>query len=325
MAEEKKYCCAFSLGFIFLLSVILFAVSFDTLNPHSIGIKYNNNLKSIDTKRVYSNGRYFLGLGLSFIDFPLSASLIEFANDAGLRMWTQEGQLVIVDMSLMYRLEREQIVLLYKRYKQDYHSRLEQITIRTVKKVSIQYTAEDFFQRRGTIGDHMRSELRLRLAQEYCTLEIFNLRKITIPEEFERKVISKQIKEQIRQTRVYEKNTSLLRARKNIILGVTDANISLAVNSARALQNEKIQIANAHAMRDLTSQEAASYDLVQNLLGISGSKILQYRYSKLMETLEQSNITDRNLDNLQESSIIQRNIKYLVGLKQKMFNLQSVT
>jgi len=325
MAGETKYCCAFALSFVFLLSVILFAVSFDTLSPHSFGIKYNNNLKSIDDKRVYSNGRYFLGLGLSFINFPLSASLIEFAKGAGLRMWTQEGQLVIVDMSLMYRLQREEVVNLYRRYKQDYHSRLEQITIRTVKKVSIQYTAEDFFRRRGTIGAHMRSELRIRLNQEFCTLEIFNLRRITIPEEFEAKVISKQIQEQIRQTRVYEKNTSLLRARKNIILGVTDANISLAINSARALQNEKIQIADARALRDVSSQEAASYDFVQSLIGISGSKILQYRYSKLMETLEQTNITQRNLENLEDSNVIKRNLKYFIGLKQKMFNLQSNT
>lgn len=324
MAEEK-YCCIGCLSFIFLLSVILFAVSFDTLNPHLIGIKYNNNLKSIDEDRVYSNGRYFLGLGLSFIDFPLSASLIEFTNSAGLRMWTQEGQLVIVDMSLMYRLQREKIIHLYRRYKQDYHTRLVQITIRTVKKVSIQYTAEDFFQRRNTIGAHMRSELRIRLQDEFCTLEIFNLRRITIPEEFEKKIISKQIKEQIRQTRVYEKNTSLLRARKNIILGVTDANISFHLNSARAKQNEKIQIANAHAVRDLSSQEAASYDLVQNLLGISGSKILQYRYSKLMATIEETNITQRNLENLQDSKILKRNLKYFIGLKQKMFNLQSMT
>jgi len=325
MAGEMKCCFAFTLSFVFLLSVILFAVSFDTLSPHSIGIKYNNNLKSIDENRVYNNGRYFLGLGLSFIDFPLSASLIEFANGAGLRMWTQEGQLVIVDMSLMYRLQREKLIPLYRRYKQDYHSRLEQITIRTVKKVSIQYTAEDFFQRRNTIGAHMRSELRIRLSQEFSTLEIFNLRRISIPKEFEEKVISKQIKEQIRQTRVYEKNTSLLRARKNIILGITEANISLAINSARALQNEQIQIANAQAQRDISYQEAASYDLVQSLLGISGSQILQYRYSKLMETLEQTNVTQRNLENLEDSKVIKRNLKYFIGLKQKMFNLQSNT
>jgi hypothetical protein len=68
---------------LFIISIILFSVSFGTLSPVSsgrvallcsharitqteVGVRYNNNLVSIQ-ERVYNNGRYFLGLGIWFV------------------------------------------------------------------------------------------------------------------------------------------------------------------------------------------------------------------------------------------------------------------
>lgn len=310
MSEEtRKYCCGCSLVVLFITSVILFAVSFDTLNPHQVGIKYNNNLKTIDKDRVYNNGRYFLGLGLSFIEFPVSAELIEFRGSGALRMWTKEGQLVVVDLSLMYRLQRQHVHKIYFMFLTDYHSRLEQIAIRVSKKVSIQYTAEDFFQRRNLVGAHIRSELRRRLSDFYVTLELFNLRKIDIPTKFENKVIEKQITEQIKQTRIFERITATKRANITILQEVANATVGLKIAKAEAQRRKEVEKAKADAIRDLSYQESVSYSLVQRDLGISGESILQFRYSQLMEKLQEGDE--------------ERKLKYFIGLQQKMLTIDN--
>jgi len=211
---------------------------------------------------------------------------------------------------LMYRLERQNIVKLYSRYQTDYQTRLIQIAIRTSKKVSIQYTAEDFFKRRTLVGTHMRSELRRRLKKEFCTLELFNLRKIDIPSKFEQKVVQKQIWEQVKFTRKFESETAVKRTQKTIKQGIANATIKLKVTNATALQKQMIETTRAEANKNLTTQEALSYKEVQKMLGIDAAMILKYRYSQLMEKLSSSGNHDRSL-------------KYFIGLKKKYLNLQN--
>jgi len=301
MSSDSKTCVLCGFGTVFLLSVILFAVSFDTLEPHSVAIKYNNNLKVIDEKRVYNNGRYFLGLGLSFIEFPIVCQVIEFRGLTALRMWSLEGQLVTVDLSLMYRLERKDIVSLYKRYALDYHQRLIQICIRTAKKVSIQYTAEEFFQIRRVIGEHMRAEMRRRLATEYVSLELFNLREIAIPNTFEQKVIAKQIEQQKVKTKEFMKETAIRRAATTVLFGITDAQVSLLRANATAERNVRVEKAKSVALQQIAEQEAISYSDLQSALGLSALDLLKYRYAQLMAGLE--------------DPAKARNLKYIIGLQ----------
>lgn len=286
--EDGQKCAFYGCGLIFLISIILFAVSFGTLEPHYVAIKYNNNLKVIDEDRVYNNGRYFLGLGLNFIDFPIDCQMIDFRGSRSLRMWSLEGQLVTVDLSLMYRLDREYIIDIYKRYELDYHSRLVQIAIRTAKKVSIQYTAEEFFLIRGTIGEHMRAEMRRRLEEEKVTLELFNVREILIPSKFEKKVIQKQIWEQRKKTKEFMKETAIRRAAITVKQGTVEAQKSLLIENATAIRNQLVQTARAEALRNIIDQQRASYMVMQNELSMGGLALLKFRYGQLMGKLEQS-------------------------------------
>lgn len=292
--EEGQKCCYCFCGVIFLVSIILFAASFDTLDPHQVAIKYNNNLKRIDEKRIYNNGRYFLGLGLAFIEFPIECQLVQFRGRKSLRMWSLEGQLVTVELSLMYRLERAKVIHIYKRYEEDFKSRIVQIVIRTAKKVSIQYTATEFFIIRRTIGEHMRAEMRRRLAKEWVTLELFNLREIKIPLLFENKIISKQSWEQKRKTQGWMNQTAVKRADITVIQGKVQAEIVYLKTKARAERDQDIEKARADALEKITKQEAMSYNKMQTELGLPGTRILQFKYGQLMWKLEQA-VSKRNL------------------------------
>lgn len=73
-----------------------------------MGIRYNANLLTIEEDKVYSNGRYFLGLGstdflniafaliffkgVSFIKYPTTLVAAEFAGSQQLSAWSAEGK-----------------------------------------------------------------------------------------------------------------------------------------------------------------------------------------------------------------------------------------
>lgn len=282
----------------------MFAVSFATLTPLEAGIKYNNNLVVIDETKLYNNGRHFIGLGLSFIKFPLTMQTITWSDKNALTAWSKEGQLITLDCAALYRLQQDGIINLFKRYGDDeWILRLRQIAVRILKRVTIQYTAVDFFENRRKIEDHMRADLRARFQEEWVRLEIFSLRSIDVPDEFERKILNKLIWAQQQQTALQIKQTQILRAKINVMEGQGNATVNLTIANARASQAEAIQQARALAASLVTRQEAASFANASNILGFNGSEVVQYRLNQLLQSLDK------------------RDSKFLLGLQSSLFNV----
>lgn len=65
---------------VFIISIILLSVSFDVVEPTEWGLAYDNNIKKIDTDKVYDEGRYLIGLGRSFIIFPRTYQTIRYGS-----------------------------------------------------------------------------------------------------------------------------------------------------------------------------------------------------------------------------------------------------
>ena len=55
-------------------------MSFDVVEPIEWGLAYDNNIKKIDTDKVYNEGRYLIGLGRSFIIFPRTYQTIRYGS-----------------------------------------------------------------------------------------------------------------------------------------------------------------------------------------------------------------------------------------------------
>lgn len=77
---RRRMCCGLSSFFVFIL---LFAMSWDTLEPTEYGIVQNGftGYVDLDPKNVYSGGRYFIWLRHYFLVFPRNLRSLEF--DAG--------------------------------------------------------------------------------------------------------------------------------------------------------------------------------------------------------------------------------------------------
>lgn len=274
-------CCCAS---VFILGVVLFACSFDTLEPYEIGIKYNSVSLTVDEEHgAYSNGRYFLGLGTSFVKYPSNLIFAQFEGPTSLRAWSQEGQLIIVDLGFFYRLNRDRLVDIYKRYDQEYEQRVIQISTRAIKQITVQYNATNFFEDRTMIGNHMARELRKRMGEEDITMELFALRAVDIPDVFEQKVVQKVVKLQEKKTAVHQKETALERAEIVVKRGEGDALVNENIAKASNEVTRLVEGAKARGFEMVTTQAAASFQAMKTALGLNSTNLLKYRWAQLME------------------------------------------
>lgn len=101
--EDKaklSICCCACITFV---GIILFAISWGSVEPTEWGLKYHSISKSIDNEtgnflfthnggliyrffifnhKVYDGGRYIVGVFTSFVKFPRTLQTIEFSNRA---------------------------------------------------------------------------------------------------------------------------------------------------------------------------------------------------------------------------------------------------
>ena len=69
----------------FLVSILLFALSWDTLEPTEFGLIANSitGRVDLDPKNVYEGGRHFIWLAHHFLVFPKNRVTIEFSDSHG--------------------------------------------------------------------------------------------------------------------------------------------------------------------------------------------------------------------------------------------------
>lgn len=272
------------LGIVLLTSVILFAVSFDTIEPTEIGLLYNSINVKVE-EETYGNGRYFVGLGKKFIKFPLTLILIDFNGPTALRAWSKEGQLVTIDLNIEYKLNRTGLHDLWRKYDEDYNSRLRNKAVQAIKKITIQYEAVDFFEKRDEIGYRIEQSVKEKFAEENLRVWIVNMRKITLPFEFEQKIIDKVVEEQNLQIAKNKADIVLVQAKISVITGDGDAQVNEILQFAEAAADQIQQDALSIGKRDFRQAESDAYKSFAQTLDLGREDILRYLWSiKQLET-----------------------------------------
>jgi len=79
-----------------IVGVGLYGGSFKTLGPNDAGLMYNTITKQVTLTKIYTPGRYFLGLGRDFIKFPTGLQTIEWAGGASTGLKCSDGCLMSV-------------------------------------------------------------------------------------------------------------------------------------------------------------------------------------------------------------------------------------
>jgi len=185
--------------------VILFCLSFDSLEFTQIGLNYSFISETVE-KEPYPSGRYYLGLGNSFIKFPKTLRTLYFVDDfeegqnvpPALQSRTKDGLNVRLEVSFQYKLKLDQLYNLWSTFGHDkYEQTFIRIAIEQLTTAATMHNAHFFFTNRTAISKEFHHKLNKHFEQHaYAEVPFFQLRTVHLPDAFEDAIRETQVKQQ---------------------------------------------------------------------------------------------------------------------------------
>jgi len=196
-----------AVGIAVLFSILLLICSFDTLEYTEMGLNYAWITEQIEPT-VYGSGRYYLGLGHSFIKFPRNVQSIVFIDDMyslssatrsgpALLSRTSDGLAVHLEVSFQYKLKFDDVYKLYTTLGPSYRSTLTRMAIEQITASATKFKAAQYFDDRTHISKKIHDELDEHFRNHaFCEVRFLQLRTVHLPTDFEEALRTTQIKTQ---------------------------------------------------------------------------------------------------------------------------------
>jgi regulator of protease activity HflC (stomatin/prohibitin superfamily) len=265
--------------FVLVPSIVLFSVSFSSLDATEYGLDYNNNNKQVDTK-VYTSGLYFLGLGHSFIKYPRMLQTIEFeSSDKFVQAFSSDGLPVSLGLSFQYKLTPDQLHDLYMSFGENYLDVYLDVARSKIGQLCTNFTAYQFFNNQSDVASDILKGLQGLFASGlHCTIEYFQLHSVKLPAQFEDAIQDTIVAEQGIIKAQYEYNTAVVNATTQVINCENTANITVINAKAEAAKYLQIQQATATATAHLLQAEGLGLSTVQTQLNFTADLVNTYAW-----------------------------------------------
>lgn len=251
--------------------VILFVLSFDSLEYQEIGLNYSWMSETVEDK-PYESGRYYLGIGNHFIKFPKMVTTVFFIDDPAeglqgpsLQSRTRDGLNVRLEVSFQYRLYFDQLYKLYTTLGADYEKTFVRMAIEQLTTAATLHNAHFFFTNRTEVSTEMQNMLdRHFKAHAFSEIPFFQLRTVHLPTQFEDALRETQVKQQEIQIAALEQKTNRVSYQTTVLQ---------AEQAVKVLQNQ----ASAEAASILAQNEAycTQYKVTQDLQCQALEKIVE--------------------------------------------------
>jgi len=182
------------------------------------------------------------------------------AYTSNIQVRSQDGMSIGLDFTVLYRVEPQQIGLLYKEIARDLPDLQTKIypDIRMkIRDAVATFTARNVYVQREELPKKMTEETRSVLAGKYVFVDSVIIRNISLPEDVETEMEVKIIAQQQSETMQYRQEVAEKEARIKEIEAKGIANAQKIINdtlSAQYLQHEAIQ-----AYRDLAKSSNATF------------------------------------------------------------------
>jgi regulator of protease activity HflC (stomatin/prohibitin superfamily) len=192
----------------------------------------------------------------------------EILGDMTVEARTSDGQRIFVDSSVIYEIDPETVMTLFRKWRHEYQEGLIHPETRGIIRDSVsQYRVEEVLStKRFDMTDQITESLKVVLAENGLTLVDFVLRDITFTEEYAQSIEQKQIAEQqaLQAKFVVESKKQEAEQARQIAQGQADAAVIAAKGAAEA------RLIEAQA-------EAQALQYIAEVLR-SNPTLLQYQY-----------------------------------------------
>jgi len=292
-------CCSLA---TFLVSILLFALSWDTLEPTEFGLVANSltGRVDLDPKNVYEGGRHFIWLAHHFLVFPKNRVTIEFSDQrqdrAGffqrpplsLRTGANQedgsagddesgGQPLDLSISFQYTLIKELIPDFYKKFGEVYEDSFARYAQDALFTVATSKTPREFWEDRGAVERQMHAAVNhsIRL-NGFANVPQLQLLRVGFLRKYEETITNIQLQEQLKVTKTYQLEVTRVLKETDILESETNAAIT-RIDAEAAKEAAVIKAtAAASALQYEQATKAMWYARLKEHMRWNDSHLLQY-------------------------------------------------
>ncbi len=245
-------------------------------------------LLNICSGKIYTNGRYFVGLARNFILYPSSVQNVLFANDAdadapaiAIRV-TGEGDsgggTLRIDISFQYVMIPSELDALFRDVEQNYQSRISDEARDVLAATAQRFELNEYFTRRPAVRQAFLQEITAPLRLLHVAPIDLQVRRIVLSSNVEQSILNKAVSRQevLRSTQTNQRLD--LEAQQNVVRGSGTETIR-SVNARFAAQATiLVQSAQANATAVSVGASAFAAQRLQNGTGFTTEELLYYRW-----------------------------------------------
>eukprot|EP00450_Noctiluca_scintillans_P004391 CAMPEP_0194487480 /NCGR_PEP_ID=MMETSP0253-20130528/7740_1 /TAXON_ID=2966 /ORGANISM="Noctiluca scintillans" /LENGTH=351 /DNA_ID=CAMNT_0039327703 /DNA_START=6 /DNA_END=1061 /DNA_ORIENTATION=+ len=281
-----------AVGVCLLLMVVVALTSIGVVVPRTLGIKYNRFTKNAETSYIYEPGRYLLGPWNTFVVFPAGVQSIEFTDNRYLRKLgtrfdalhtrTKDGLALHLQLALQYRLQKANLGHLYNEFNLQY----EQVFSNTIRdelvRTASQYEATHLWTARHSFNLELQAKVNNALKSMYADCWALQLIEIELPENFENSIVLTQVQKQLEETRDYEQQASVVRAKTDVLEATFDRQVTVIEAEANANFTRTTKGASALAEQRVVEAQAEVLNTFVQELSLNAEQLIQFqRYTSL--------------------------------------------
>lgn len=269
---------------VVIVSGILIGMGFSKLTVNEVGIDYSANSLTLNTKKLYTSGIHFIGVGHKFIKYPRRQLEQTMEGRDLVIARSRDGLVVKLETKMLYSLviEVDALASLYLMFREDHEAPVRHISRSVIRDVASQFTAFQFWSERTNVANTMEETLRTRLDDIFVKVETFLLSAYTLPADFQAVIDITEVENQEMNKVVYEMaqveqstQAIILQADQTVkqIQAITEAEVR-SVELEAAAEIFKIN-------RTLTA-ETAGYQELQSELGFSDEELSAFIWLEKM-------------------------------------------
>lgn len=299
--RSKFFCGACCLTFF--ISLFLFAFSFGVVEVLHQGIVINENTMEIDPERTYPSGRYFIGLGRSFLTFPSSYQTMRFGTyrwltnakpDTGdVECRTKDKMQLFIEVTAQFQISSDPhdlVRLFYDFGEYSSDESIAELTLTNMRKtysaigtkvfrdVIAGYLSTEIVQNRNEIESRMEQQFDKALQRLYARVVSFEM----VNMEFDSGGLYATAieKTQVAKQQIKEMENKLLVAGVKAEATSESANktAQILLASASSYSKSLLAAANADATALLykTQKQVVAYSTLKQQLGLNSTATLMH-------------------------------------------------
>ncbi|KAL4219618.1 hypothetical protein ACF0H5_022191 [Mactra antiquata] len=167
LGENKLvfYVIAGVVGLAAILLVIILPMSFSSLEYNEYGFRRQKSTGTVDTSKVYSGGKHFLGPDYEFKTFKAGAHFLDLYKT---KVFTRDKLEVSITAHAQYFLRRDELPLLHAGYDIYYEDVMKSSAIDAIKGAIPVYNTTELKTKRPEIEKVIYKAVRERLGGKCC-------------------------------------------------------------------------------------------------------------------------------------------------------------